>query len=80
MAPLKYLLLLILQDQKLSKLGIDPTSAKDFERPFKFQVKSHDPGEKGSINNEVSDSPSPKIDSAPINIESASSSEDNRNP
>lgn len=70
--PLKLLVLYILQEQKLNKLVIDPSNAKEFERPFNDHV------EKSSLNNQhqVSDSHSPKLDSDPNHFENASSSED----
>ncbi|KAJ1397723.1 protein MULTIPLE CHLOROPLAST DIVISION SITE 1 isoform X2 [Sesbania bispinosa] len=63
-------------EQKLNKLVIDPTNAKEFERPFNSHARLNDHAEKSSLNNQVSDSHSPKLDSGPNHFESASSPED----
>lgn len=73
-ALLKPFVLFILQEQKLNKLVIDPTDAKEFERPFNSHARLNDHAEKGSLNNQVSDSHSLKLDSGPNHFESASSS------
>ncbi|XP_061372833.1 protein MULTIPLE CHLOROPLAST DIVISION SITE 1 [Gastrolobium bilobum] len=63
-------------EQKPNKLVIDPNNAKDFERPFNSHARLNDHAEKSSVNNQVSDSPSPKLDSGPNHFERASSSEE----
>lgn len=52
---------------------IDPISAKEFERPFNSHARLNDQAEKSSVNNQVSDSDSPNIDSDPNHFESTSS-------
>ncbi|XP_027355306.1 protein MULTIPLE CHLOROPLAST DIVISION SITE 1 [Abrus precatorius] len=39
-------------EQKLNKLVIDPTNAKEFERPFDSHAKLNDQAEKSSVNNQ----------------------------
>ncbi|KAJ7967000.1 putative Multiple chloroplast division site 1 [Quillaja saponaria] len=66
-------------EQKLNKLVIDPINAKDFERPFKSHVLSHDHAEKSSSNNQVVDSQSRISDCAPNFPENDLSSEERQN-
>lgn len=63
-------------EQKLNNLMIDPRNAKDFERPFKENPRSHEQVEQSSFNNQTSDSMPPTSDPAPISVESNSSSEE----
>lgn len=41
---------LLLQEQKLGKLVIDPGAAKDFERPFKSRLKTEEQVDQGPNN------------------------------
>lgn len=63
-------------DPKLNKLVIDPTNSKEFERPLNSNARLNDHAEKSSVNNQVSDSHSPKSDSGSNHLESASPSEE----
>ncbi|KAK7283475.1 hypothetical protein RIF29_13016 [Crotalaria pallida] len=69
-------------EQKLNKLVIDPTSAKEFERPFNSNARLNDHVEKSSSNNQhqASDSHSPKLDSSPNHFQIASSSPPEEDP
>lgn len=65
-----------LQEQKLNKLVIDTSNAKDFERPLKFNSKSNELIEQSPFSNQAGD-PKPSVsDSAPNSFKSNSSSEE----
>ncbi|XP_031270196.1 protein MULTIPLE CHLOROPLAST DIVISION SITE 1 [Pistacia vera] len=63
-------------EQKLNKVVIDSSNAKDFERPFKFNQKSHEPAEQNPFNIQSGNSRPPKSDQAPNTVGSKSSSEE----
>ncbi|CAO2833696.1 unnamed protein product [Amaranthus hypochondriacus] len=64
-------------DQKLNKLTIDPVNAKDFERAFRTQAKTHERAENGSQNGEVSEYKPPNSGSVPeISDSNAASAKD----
>ncbi|KAK6939191.1 hypothetical protein RJ641_028722 [Dillenia turbinata] len=64
-------------EQKLNKLMIDPSNAKDFERPFRSQPKFHEQVEQ-SPNNQVGNSRSSRLEhdraSSPLGSNSSPSS------
>ncbi|OAY50312.1 protein MULTIPLE CHLOROPLAST DIVISION SITE 1 [Manihot esculenta] len=63
-------------EQKLNKLVIDTSNAKDFERPLKFNSKSNELIEQSPFSNQAGD-PKPSVsDSAPNSFKSNSSSEE----
>ncbi|GAB4828456.1 sister chromatid cohesion protein 1 [Ancistrocladus abbreviatus] len=61
-------------EQKLNKLVIDPVNAKDFERAFKAQLRSHEQVNQSPQNGQVSDSKAPKSDQGPESFDSSSAS------
>ncbi|TXG51888.1 hypothetical protein EZV62_021057 [Acer yangbiense] len=61
-------------EQKLNNLVIDPSHAKDFERPFKLNPKSQEPVEQNPFINQSGNSRPPKSDQAPNAFRSNSSS------
>ncbi|KAL2895225.1 Protein MULTIPLE CHLOROPLAST DIVISION SITE 1 [Bienertia sinuspersici] len=61
-------------EQKFNKLGIDPANAKDFERAFRTQSKSHERLENGTHNGQVSESKPHKPDPAPNSFDTNSGS------
>ncbi|KAJ0085344.1 hypothetical protein Patl1_09356 [Pistacia atlantica] len=63
-------------EQKLNKVVIDSSNAKDFERPFKFNQKSHEPAEQNPFNIQSGNSRPPKSDQAPNTVGSKSSAEE----
>ncbi|KAL5845498.1 hypothetical protein ACOSQ4_011456 [Xanthoceras sorbifolium] len=52
-------------EQKLNKIVIDSSHAKDFERPFKLNPKSHEPIDQNPFINQSGNSRPPKSDQAP---------------
>jgi len=71
--------LFILQEEELNKVVINPINAKEFERPFNSHGRLNDHAEKSSLNNQVKDPLSSKLDSSPNNSGSASSSGEDQN-
>lgn len=67
------------QEQKLGKLVLDSGAAKDFERPFKSQLKSEDQVEQSSSKNQAGFKP-PCSDSAHNDIAKRSDAEDTQKP
>ncbi|XP_021746576.1 protein MULTIPLE CHLOROPLAST DIVISION SITE 1-like isoform X1 [Chenopodium quinoa] len=61
-------------EQKFNKLVIDPVNAKDFERAFRTQSKSHDRAESGTQNGQLNESKPPKSDPLPENSDSNAAS------
>lgn len=45
--------MLLLQEQKLGKLVMDPGAAKDFERPFKTRLKTEEQFDQGPNNRQM---------------------------
>lgn len=68
-----------MQEQKLGKLVLDPGAAKDFERPFKSQLKSEDQVERSSSKNQAGFKP-PNPDSAHNDIAKRSDAEETQKP
>lgn len=68
-----------MQDQKLGKLVLDPGAAKDFERPFKSQLKSEDQAEQSSSKNQAGFKP-PGSDSAHSNFAKRPDPEETQKP
>jgi hypothetical protein len=66
--------LFILQEEELNKAVINPTIAKEFERPLNSNARLNDHAEKSSLNNQQKDPLSSKLDNGPNHFESASSS------
>ncbi|KAF4348597.1 hypothetical protein F8388_021021 [Cannabis sativa] len=56
-------------EQKLNKLTIDPSNAKDFERAFKSHPKSSEGGEESSLNEHTGNSPERSSNSSPSSEE-----------
>ncbi|KAF6154287.1 hypothetical protein GIB67_026743 [Kingdonia uniflora] len=67
-------------DQKLDKLGVDPSNARDFERPYKSFSKSNEHLEQRPSLNQNSNSTSPKSDRHPNTPNDNSSSEELQKP
>ncbi|KAK9270671.1 hypothetical protein L1049_026253 [Liquidambar formosana] len=67
-------------EQKLNELVIDPSNAKDFERPFKSNSRLYKPVEQSTSNNQVDNSKPPKSDHAPNSFGSNLSSEEMQKP
>lgn len=66
-------------EEELNKVVINPINAKEFERPFNSHGRLNDHAEKSSLNNQVKDPLSSKLDSSPNNSGSASSSGEDQN-
>ncbi|CAK8569208.1 unnamed protein product [Lathyrus sativus] len=66
-------------EEELNKVVISPTNAKELERPFNSSAKSNDHAEKSSLNNQIKDSPSTKLDNSPNHFESAPSTGEDQN-
>ncbi|AES74117.1 hypothetical protein MtrunA17_Chr3g0144251 [Medicago truncatula] len=66
-------------EEELNKVVINPINAKEFERPFNSHGRLNDHAEKTSLNNQVKDPLSSKLDSSPNNFGSASSSGEDQN-
>ncbi|KAA8537380.1 hypothetical protein F0562_026933 [Nyssa sinensis] len=66
-------------EQKFKKLVIDPGAGKDFERPFKSQLKSDEQIEQSSSNSEVGSNPL-KSDRGCSSLRSNSTSEEMQKP
>ncbi|WJX36180.1 sister chromatid cohesion protein 1 [Trifolium repens] len=61
-------------EEELNKAVINPTIAKEFERPLNSNARLNDHAEKSSLNNQQKDPLSSKLDNGPNHFESASSS------
>eukprot|EP00257_Ricinus_communis_P014844 XP_015572618.1 protein MULTIPLE CHLOROPLAST DIVISION SITE 1 isoform X1 [Ricinus communis] len=64
------------QDQKLNKLVIDTSNAKDFERPFKSNPKSNELVEQSPFNDQAGEPKPSKSNSIPNSFNSSLSSEE----
>lgn len=71
--------LFILQEEELNKVVINPTNAKELERPFNSHAKSNDHAEKSSLNNQMKDPPFSKLENGPNHFESEPSSGEDQN-
>ncbi|KDP36757.1 hypothetical protein JCGZ_08048 [Jatropha curcas] len=67
-------------EQKLNKLVIDTSNAKDFERPFKLNQKSNELIEQSPVNNQAGDTKPLKSDVAPNPLNSTLSAEEMQKP
>lgn len=67
-------------EQKLNKLVIDSSNAKDFERAFKTHPKSHERGEENVLNEHVGNSKAPLPERPPNSSGSTLSSEEMQKP
>ncbi|GAY36770.1 hypothetical protein CUMW_280020 [Citrus unshiu] len=67
-------------EQKLNKLVIDSSNAKDFERAFKLNPKSEEPLDQNPFVNQSGDLRPPRPDQAPNGYDSNSSSEEMQKP
>ncbi|KNA09306.1 hypothetical protein SOVF_154890 [Spinacia oleracea] len=61
-------------EQKFSKLVIDPVNAKDFERAYRTQSKSHERTENGIHSSQPDESQPPKSDALPGNFDNNAAS------
>lgn len=73
-------LFICLQEQKLNKLVIESSNAKDFERAFKLNPKSEEPLDQNPFVNQSGDLRPPRPDQAPNGYDSNSSSEEMQKP
>lgn len=71
--------LFILQEEELNKVVINPINAKESERPFNSNAKLNDHAEKSSLNNQMKNPPSSKLDNGPNHFESAPSTGEDQN-